>query len=93
MRLKCDFEVMDINDEKIAVPVGDHASEFHGVIKLNDTGAFILGLLKQETSEDDIVKAMMSRYDACKEEIEKDTKQCIAEFAKVGLITSQERIK
>ncbi len=87
MRLKCDFEVMELNEEKIAVPVGDNASIFQGVIKLNETAAFILNLLKQETSEEAIVGALLSEYDADKETIEKDVKKYITKFTDMGLIT------
>jgi len=88
MRLKCDFEVMDLNEEKIAVPVGDNATLFHGVIKLNDTAALILKLLKEDTSEEAIVEALLAEYDATKETVEKDVKQCITNFSDMGLITS-----
>ena len=87
MRLKCDFEVMELNEEKIAVPVGDNASIFQGVIKLNETAAFILNLLKQETSEEAIVEALLAEYDAPREKIEKDVKKYITEFTDMGLIT------
>jgi len=88
MRLKCDFEVMELNEEKIAVPVGDNASIFQGVVKLNETAAFILNLLKQETSEEAIVEALLSEYDADRETIENDVKEYISKFADMGLITS-----
>lgn len=87
MRLKCDFEVMELNEEKIAVPVGDNASTFHGVVKLNDTAAFILNLLKEETSEESIIDALASEYDAPREKIAEDVKQYITKFTEKGLIT------
>lgn len=88
MRLKCDFEVMELNEEKIAVPIGDNASMFQGVIKLNETAAFILNLLKEETSEEAVVEALLSEYDGTRDKIEKDVNQYISKFTEMGLITS-----
>ena len=88
MRLKCDFEVMELNEEKIAVPVGDNATKINGVIKLNDTAASILELLKEETSEEAIVEAILSEYDADRVTVEKDVRKCIAEFTAMGVIFS-----
>lgn len=35
--LKCTFEIMELDDECVAVPILESADEIYGVIKLNDT--------------------------------------------------------
>ncbi|MDO4467537.1 MAG: hypothetical protein Q4C49_11140 [Bacillota bacterium] len=37
MGLKCTFEIMELDDECVAVPILESADEIYGVIKLNDT--------------------------------------------------------
>lgn len=86
MRLKCDFEIMEFDTEKIAVPVGEYASEFHGVIKLNETAAFILEQLKQETNEEAIADALQGEYDAPRNVLQEDVRKCIEEFTKKGML-------
>ena len=70
MKLKYEFETMEMDDQIVAVPVGDDAEEaLHGIIKLNDSAAAIFTLLKKETSEDEIVAAMKKDYNASETQI------------------------
>lgn len=86
MRLKYTFETMELDDQLIAVPVGETASEFRGVIKLNEASAFIFGKLKQETTEDAIIEAMTEEYDAPREVLAADVKRVVNEFSEKGLL-------
>lgn len=63
MRLKYDFSVVDIDDKKLAVPIGDNAGELHCVLSLNETGAAILDLLMQGDDEATIVNKLRQQYD------------------------------
>ena len=36
MKLRYEFTMMDMGGEIAAVPTGDNAAEFHGVLKLTD---------------------------------------------------------
>lgn len=69
MKAKFTFEIMELDDSMVAVPVGDGAEQFRGVLKVNDTAAAILKLLEQETSEDAIVASLMKEYSGEKGEI------------------------
>ncbi len=67
MKLKYTFEMMEIDDQLMAVPVGDGADEFHGILKLNASAASIFELLKEEKSEEEIVEALKEEYEDSKE--------------------------
>lgn len=70
MKLKYDFSVMDMGDEIVAVPVGDNADQFHGMIRLNSTAAEILELLREDTTPPEVHKILMERYpDSTRDEI------------------------
>ena len=86
MRLKFQFETMKLDDRIVAVPVGDNVNEFRGVVKLNETSAYIFDLLKDETTEEKIVDAMEKEYDADRSVIARDVKKIIAEFEEKGLL-------
>lgn len=86
MHLKYLFETMQLDDQCIAVPVGDASYSYHGVIKLNDTSEYIFSLLKDDISESAIIDAVQQKYDAPREAIMKDVKNCIAYFSKKGLL-------
>ena len=87
MRLKYAFETMELDDQIVAVPVGDGSEEFHGVVKLNETAADIFNLLKEDISEEAIVEAMTEIYDAPKEALAADVRKCVADFMEKGLLS------
>lgn len=62
MKLKYNFELMELDDQVIAVPVGQSSQDFRGVIKLNDSALEIFDLFRNETTEEEVVTALKSRY-------------------------------
>lgn len=69
MKLKNNFEIVDLGSETIAVAIGKDANKLHGVLKLNKGGTEILELLSHETTENNIVEALRSKYTNEQEEI------------------------
>jgi len=88
MKNKYTFEKMELDGEIVAVPVGENVDEFRGVVKLNETSAFIFDLLKEEISMDEIVEALEKEYDAPRSIIAADVKKCLEEFEERGLLVS-----
>lgn len=86
MKLFCDFELMDMGDEYVAVPIGDKASQVRGVVKLNKSGVEIFNLLKKETTEDDIINTIANKYDNDRTTISKYVHALIETLRKDGLI-------
>ena len=62
MRLRYKFSMMDMGDEIAAVPVGDNASEFHGMLKVNDISADILTQLEEDTTPEKVHAYLMEKY-------------------------------
>ena len=69
MKAKYSFEIMELDDDKVAVPVGKGAEQFHGVLKVNETAVDILKLLENETNEMQIVNALLTQYSGERNEI------------------------
>lgn len=86
MRLKFVFEMMELDDQKIAIPVSENTTEFKGVIKLNETAAFIFKLLKNETSEAEIIDAVSNEYAAPRDIVADDVHRYLKEFQEKGLL-------
>jgi methyltransferase-like protein len=63
MKLKDGFVLRKIADQYLVVPVGARAKELHGMLGLNETGAFILERLSKNQSQDEIVKALCEEYE------------------------------
>ena len=69
MKLKYEFETVEIDGEIMAVPVGDNADELHAMLRLNETAAAILGLLKEETTEQAVIDGILAEYEGDPAEI------------------------
>ena len=63
MKIKDGFIIRKIADQYMAVPVGARAKELHGMIGLNETGAFIWQRLSMAQSQEQIVKALCEEYE------------------------------
>lgn len=77
---------MELDDRIIAVPIGENSKEFRGVVKMNETAAFIFNLLKEETTEDSVLEALAKEYKLPKESLIDDVKKCISVFEEKGLL-------
>lgn len=62
MKLKYSFESMELDDQIMAIPVGQGAESLRCVIKLNESAAQIFKLLSKETTEEAIVIEMQKLY-------------------------------
>lgn len=70
MKLKYEFVITEIDEQSVAIPVGDTAEEFNGIIHLNDTAKEIVEMLANDTSLEEIVNQLYKKYsESPKEEI------------------------
>lgn len=72
MKIKKDFVLRKIADSYVVVPVGKMTLDFNGIINLNETGAFLFGLLQNGADREDLVKKMLEEYDVSRERAEAD---------------------
>ena len=84
MRLKNDFITQVIDDVQYLVPVGEE--QFSGMLRNNKTAAFIVDLLKEETTEEAVVNAMSEKYEAPRDEIAADVKEILSTLRSVGAL-------
>ena len=61
--MKDGFVLRKIADQYMAVPVGSRAKELHGLIGLNETGAFIWERLSKDQTPEEIVKDLCEEYE------------------------------
>lgn len=62
MKLKYEFSYIDVDDEVAAVPVGDNAGEFHGMLTINDTAKEVLELIKMYDTPEQLHKELCRRH-------------------------------
>lgn len=86
MKLKDGFITHDSDGEHIMVAVGYAANKFHGLVRSNKTAAFIIECLKQESTEEKIVDAILTKFDAERDVVMKDVHNIITDLKKIGAI-------
>ena len=84
MKLKKEFIAHDTGSESLLVPAG--GAGFSGLVKGNKTLGVILDLLKEDTTETEIIAAMSARFDAPEAVIAGDVKKALTEFRKIGAL-------
>ena len=86
MRVREGFILREVGDQPVVVAVGSASQYFNGMIKLNSTGVFLFKELKDDKTEDDLVKALTKKYDVDEETARKDVQSFVETLAKPGII-------
>lgn len=81
MKIKKGFILRAVGGESVVVPVGELSKSFHGMINLNETGAFLWKFFEQEHTVEEGVDALCGEYEVERELAETDVKK----FAEVIL--------
>ena len=84
MKLKKDFITHDTGRQSMLVPVG--TAGFSGLVKGNRTLGVILSLLKEDTTEAEIVAAMKARFDAPEEKVRADVQKALSALRKIDAL-------
>lgn len=67
MKIKKGFVLRVVGGEHVVVPVGEMSKRFHGMINLNETGAFLWRFYTEEHTLEEGVDALCGEY-----EVERD---------------------
>ena len=84
LKIKDGFIVREILDSYMAVPVGERTREVHGVIALNETGAFLWRMLEEDTSEDKLIASMVKEYEITEKTAKDDIKEYLSFLREKG---------
>ena len=82
MKIKNGFVMREVGGANVVVPVGEMSKAFHGMINLNETGAFLWKFFAEEHTLNEGVAALLGEYDVdealAREEVEKflETIEC-----------------
>ncbi len=84
MKLNRDF-ITHYSDGKL-VMVSLDRKKFSGIVRLNESGAFIVDLLKEDISRDGIVDEMVKEYDVDRDLAGKDADRVIKVLNDIGAL-------
>lgn len=80
------FEIVRLDDECMAVPVGDEATSFHGVVALSEPAAFLLEQMTEPLATEDLVNKLLEQYEVDHAVAEEDVRSIINKFKELNLI-------
>ena len=67
MKLKQEFELREVGEKYLLVPVDKSAAKTNGLFQMNGTGAFLWKRIPDANSEEDLVNAVLEVYDVSRE--------------------------
>ena len=90
MKIKKTFVLTTLGDSHIAVPVGKTAASFHGVIRLNQTGAEVFRCLQAGMDEAQTAKRLTELFDGTDAETAlRDVREIVEQFLAAGIVEDE----
>ena len=87
MQIKKDFTIQKVGGSYIAVAVGETSKNFHGMVRLNETGAFLWKKMAQaDVTVDELVDALLAEYDVDRETASRDVENLVNQFRESGIL-------
>ncbi len=83
MKLKSTFITHSTESEQLMVSVD---ASFSGMVRANPTAAFIIDMLLEGTTREEIIVAMLEKYDAERPIIERDVDKVLSALFRIGAI-------
>ena len=87
MKMSEGFELVNIAEEHLVVPVGEKADKLKGLIVLSPAAAFLLEKMKKDLTIDDLVSLLTNRYDVNIDKAQKDINEMVDTLRSLGLLT------
>ena len=80
------FEIIQVSDDHIAIPLGDEAMSFKGVVALSEETAYLLNKMDTPRSKEDLVSILMDEYDVDLSTAKEDVDKIVPILLENGLI-------
>lgn len=86
MKIKQGFVMRDVAGQAVAIATGEASKSFHGMVKLNDTGAVVWNGIEKGLDEAEIAEQLAASYDVEVGQALKDVESFIARMRDAGLV-------
>lgn len=81
------FELVEIAGEYMAVPVGDEAAAFQGIVALTDATYFLLQNMNVQQTKESLLDLLTNEFEVETSVAKKDLEELIPKLLDLGLIT------
>ena len=87
MKIKSGFVLEKVADSYLACATGKLARSFKGLVRQNETGAFLWNKLSEgDVTEGDLVRALLSEYDITEDIAAKDVDTFVKSLVAAGIV-------
>ena len=86
MKINGSFVLREVAGEWLAIPIGETALRFGGMIVLNPVSRVVWETLQQDVTEKDIVDAIVQRFDTTADEAQADVRGFLEQMKAESLI-------
>ena len=86
MRINKDFEIVEIANEYMAVPLGNAAVSLNGVVALSEASVYLLRQMEQPKTKEELLELLLREYDVEEDIAKGDIENFISELINIGLI-------
>ena len=90
MKQNPNFLLRQVAGSAVVVPVGPAAKRFPGMMRLNESGQFLWELLQNNKTEQELVDAMMVRYEVGFQQATQDVAAFLTRLRSVGALDETE---
>lgn len=86
MKLKPDFQIVQMANDYMLVPTGDQIDSFNGTVILNEVSAFILNQLKEDLEKEDLVERLVMEFDVETATAREDVDVAVEKMKQIGIL-------
>ena len=86
MRIKQGFVMRDVAGQAVAIATGEASKSFHGMVKLNGTGADIWRGVEEGLDDASIAERIAAKYEVNLDRARRDVDAFIARMREAGLV-------
>ncbi len=86
MKIKSGFVVQKVGGKYLAVAVGELASDFNALVRMNETGVFMWNKLSEaDLTKDELLSALLKEYDVDEKRARHDIDDFVDKLSSAGL--------
>ncbi len=85
MKIKSGFVLHSIGNEHVVVAVEERTKDFRGMIRLNDTGAFLWKQMEKDCTEQSLTDALIKEYGITAELAKEAVASFLSQFSEVDV--------
>ena len=80
------FEITDVAGEYMAIPIGDAAKSFSGIVVLNEATALLLKQMKTTKTEKELVDWLVAEYEVDIDTAQQDIRELLTKLYELGVV-------